>query len=414
MLHVSISKRSTQKGMSNRLATILSAIGLYLIVTGVAYAGFNYFGGRATNLQVVAPTTSAETQERRTRVDLSQPKTAVCPLNGEKYTEAEKEIWSKWRPLGVMIENHEEARPQSGLSKADVVYEAVAEGGITRFMAVYLCGVAAEDVQVGPVRSARTYFLDWISEYGDYPLYTHVGGANCDPSTGSGCLNGAKADALGQIRKYGWNNYNDMNQFSIGFPTFWRDYDRLGHTVATEHTMYSTTDKLYEVAAKRGLGYEDADKNAWDKKFVPWTFKDEAAQKGTVADIEFGFWEGYEAYNVKWAYDSATNTYKRFNNGQPHKDLDFDTQLTAKVVAVLSMAESRANDGYDKNLHLLYGDKGSGKVLIFQDGGVTEGTWNKKDRTSRTLFLNKNNKPIALNAGQIWIEILPTGQKVNY
>jgi hypothetical protein len=399
--------------MSNRLATILSAIGLYLITTGVAYAGFTYFGG-GVKTEPTAPMTTEETGEQRARVDLSAPKTAECPLNGKMYTEAEKEIWGKRRPLGVMIENHEDARPQSGVSKADVVYEAVAEGGITRFLAVFLCGASAEDVQVGPVRSARTYFVDWISEYGNYPLYAHVGGAQCNAETGSGCLNGAKADALGQIRKYGWDYYNDINQFSVGFPTFWRDYDRMGRTVATEHTMYSTTDKLYEAAAKRGLGYEDSDGVPWDKEFVPWNFKDDAEEKGTTTAIEFTPWTGYDAYTVKWLFDAENNEYQRFDGGQAHMDLDYDQQLTGKVIVVLSMQESRANDGYDNNLHLLYGDKGTGKAWVFEDGQVIEGIWSKEDRTSRTLLLGKGGDPIELNRGQIWVEILPTGQQVNY
>ena len=134
-----------------------------------------------------------------------------------------------------MIENHQEARPQSGLSSADVIYEVVAEGGITRFLAIYYC---QDGAQIGPIRSARTYFIDYLSEYGNYPLYAHVGGAN----------QAGPADALSQLDDYGWTAYNDLNQFSIGFPVFWRDYDRLGHSVATEHTIYSTIEKLLDYA----------------------------------------------------------------------------------------------------------------------------------------------------------------------
>ena len=148
--------------------------------------------------------------------DDSLPKTEPCPINGEKYSTQQREWWENHRPLGVMIENHENARPQSGINAADITYEIVAEGGITRTLNIYYCQAPA---QVGPVRSARTYFLDYMSEYGDSPLYAHVGGANTP----------GPADALGQISEYGWGGYNDLNQFSIGFPTFWRDYNRLGH-----------------------------------------------------------------------------------------------------------------------------------------------------------------------------------------
>jgi hypothetical protein len=95
-------------------------------------------------------------------------------------------------------------------------------------------------------------------------------------------------------------------------------------------------------------------------------------------------------------------------------DLNWDEQITAKVIAVAMMTESRANDGYDNNLHLLYGTKGTGKAYVFQDGEVTEGTWSKKTRTDRTLFYDKSGGQIEFNRGQIWIEILPLGQKVEY
>ena len=237
--------------MEKRKKLILSIIGgivLYFVSTGISYAAFHFLLGPTTP-GLVSP---LPLEEARSRVDLAAPKTEACPLNGQLFTKGEKQIWEKQRPLTVMIENHAEARPQSGLSRADIVYEAVAEGGITRFLAVFYCGAAARDTIIGPVRSARTYYLDFASEYSDYPLYAHVGGAN-KPGL---------ANALGQIGDYGWlDKGNDLNQFSLGFPTFWRDYERLDHPVATEHTMYSTTDKLYEIAHQRGLDAQDDEGN---------------------------------------------------------------------------------------------------------------------------------------------------------
>src|SRR3989338_5602254 len=187
-----------------------------------------------------------------------------------------------------MIENHQEARPQSGLSSADVIYEAVAEGGITCFLSVFYCN---NGNIIGPIRSARTYFLDFISEYGSNPLYVHVGGANQD----------GPADALSQIEDYDWAGYNDMNQFSIGFPTFWRDYDRLGHPAATEHTMYSTTEKLLQFATtSRKLSVEDADGVPWTKGFIPYSFKEDVptSQRPAKQIIHLEFWTENPAYGV--------------------------------------------------------------------------------------------------------------------
>ena len=185
---------------------------LYLLCAGLSYASFSYFQPGS-----VAVKNSATDKNGKFVVPKDKyaglPRTEPCPLNGVLYPKPMRDIWEKRRPLGIMIENSKAARPQSGIGQADVVYEAVAEGGITRFMAVYYC---QDSETVGPVRSARTYFLDWISEYGSSPLYAHVGGANTS----------GPADALGQIEQYGWGGFNDLNQFSIGFPAFWRDYER--------------------------------------------------------------------------------------------------------------------------------------------------------------------------------------------
>lgn len=380
--------------------TLVGGLLLYLASTGVSYAAFRFLG-QAVEVSPISPLPEAK---EGLRVDLSKPKTEKCPLNGEMFTKDERGIWEKRRPLTVMIENHAEARPQSGLSRADIVYEAVAEGGITRFLAVYYCGAAAEDVIVGPVRSARTYFLDFASEYGDYPLYAHVGGANLPGPT----------NALGQIGDYGWlAKGNDLNQFSLGFPTFWRDYERIGHPVATEHTMYSTTDRLWEVAHKRNLDAEDNKGEKWDKNFDEWKFKDEAdlEKRGKVEKISFDFWSNHSEYSVSWQYNRETNLYQRFNNGQPHRDLNNDEHSQAKTVVVLLMREKGP---INELKHLLYTTIGQGKAIVFQDGQAVEVTWQKEDRKARTKFLDSRGKEIELSRGPIWIEVLPAGQEVVY
>ncbi len=389
---------------------------LYLGSTGVSYGAFRLIGGTSeNNVDMVSPQgmTEEETEAVRSRVDPSQPKTEACPLNGAMYTKSEQEIWSSRRPLGVMIENHEESRPQSGLNFADVVYEALAEGGISRFLAVYYCGAAGDDVEVGPVRSARTYFLDWVSEYGHNPLYGHVGGANCNRETGSGCANGARADAQGQIQRYGWGFYNDIDGLYMGLPVFRRD-NRLekysGRSIAVEHTMYSSTDKFYNEGAKRGLTSVDSKGVAWNESFVPWKFKeDEPVGTPTAGTISYVFWEQFSnLYAADWKYDQATNSYLRSNGGKAHLDLNTEEQISAKVVILQVMQESRANDGYEGNLHLLYTNKGSGKAMIFQDGEMLEGTWRKKDRTDRTVFFDRSGREIELNRGKIWISTIPS------
>ncbi len=381
----------------NKTQQIL-VVAILVIIIYVASAGISYsvlarvLNNNSSNLAQSLPTPSSPLEE-----DPNEPRTESCPLDGEMHTQKAKDAWVLRRPLAVMIENHVESRPQSGLSYSDVVYEAVAEGGITRFMAVFYCNLS--DAQVGPIRSARTYFLDWVSEYD--ALYAHVGGANSP----------GPANALGQIIDY---DIKALNQFGIGFPTFWRDYQRLDRPVATEHTMYSTTQKLWEIGAKRGWAAEDSLGNIWDVKFTPWLFKDDQANSGTTAKITVNFWDNKGDYQVELNYDSACNCYKRKNGGIDHMDLDNNRHLSPKNVVVQFMRESRANDGYEENAHLIYTNKGTGKALIFQDGKAIEGTWVKPTRISREKFIEKQGKEIEFNKGQIWIQTVPEGSEVSY
>lgn len=383
--------------MNRKIASLLILLAAYVVSAGISYTVFSQ-NGIVQKKATPVPIPVTKDKDGKVAFDSTLPKTEPCPINGAFYSKPQKEWWSRHRPLGVMIENHQEARPQSGISSADAVYEAVAEGGITRFLVVFYC---QDGGQVGPVRSARTYFVDFISEYGNSPLYAHVGGAN-QPG---------RADAIGQISDYGWTAYNDLNQFSIGFPTFWRDYDRLGRTVATEHTMYSTTSKLWDFAVKsRDLTNIDKKGKAWDATFVPYAFKEDepASARPISQNVHVEVWEGYKDYAVDWVYDKASNSYTRKNAGVAYLDKNNSKNLSAKNIIILTMQESNANDGYENNLHLLYKDKGIGKATIFMDGKRIASTWKKDSRTSRTLLYNSAGSPVKLNRGLIWFIILPT------
>lgn len=377
-------------------------LSLYLISAGLSFAGFSYFGGSTEAAPGITLPDDKNNPKTGFQVDPGAPKTEVCPINGQMFTTAEKDIWQTRRPLAVMIENHEESRPQSGLSSADVVYEAVAEGGITRFMGIFYCG-AATPVTLAPVRSARVYYLPWVLEYD--ALYNHVGGAGrCNDDTVD-----ERAKALCRIEEW---KVKDMDQFGISFPTCYRNYDRLDHPVATEHTMVCFSDKLFKLAAERGWTNTDASGTSWDKNYRSWKFKDEAKGAGTVSTISYVAWKGYESsYGVKWDYDSATNTYKRSNGGAPHEDLEIKQQLSPKAVIVQFAKEIGP---VDTHAHLLYNNIGTGDGLLFQDGTVTKIAWSKPNRLARTIFSDEKGKEIQLNRGQIWISMLPVGTVVSY
>lgn len=390
--------------MFNKKIAYISALLIFFVTL---YGSYSFFSNNTSfNIvpKIIQYKAFNEGEDGKLTSKPDEPKTEACPLNGQLFSKTQRKNWEKRRPLGIMVENHTEARPQSGLSVADVVYEAVAEGGITRFLAVFYC----DDANIiGPVRSARIYFIRLLQEYGRLPLYAHVGGANTD----------GPADALGEVEDLGWAQYNDLNQFSVPFPNFWRDYDRLPNR-ATEHTVYTSSSKLWDFAkSKRGLGNEDKKGKSWDEKFTEWKFRDDAKieDRGEgESKISFSFWNSFALdYAVAWTYDKERNVYKRENGGSSHLDKSTNKQLEAKNVVVVFADESPANDGYAGG-HILYDLMGTGKALVFQDGQVTMANWKKKDEENRLTLTDTNNESTTFVRGKIFIEILPTGNKVTY
>ncbi len=378
-------------------------VGAYLISTGGVFAALSL----GEEQRIVSPISDSQVGSSGS-IDLSAPKDQECPINGKMYTKGEKEIWQERKPLLVMIENHENSRPQSGLSRADVIYEAVAEGAITRFMGVFYCGVAApaeKKYDLGPVRSARTYFLDWASEYDENPLYVHVGGAGkCSDTTVD-----TRAKALCQIEQYGWKDsgsWNDLDQFALPYSVCRREPDRTGEARATEHTMYCDTVNLWQEAQERGF-------DQWKSDFRSWDFKDDLAldERGSEDKIDIYFWQGYGAYGVSWEYNKENNNYQRSNGDEVQKDFLTGDAIKAKVVVVQFAKETGPVDDHK---HILYATTGKGEAIIFQDGEAIVGSWSKEDRESRTVFFDSRGKEIELNRGLVWIEILPKGNKVTY
>ncbi len=386
---------------------------LYMGSAGVSFAAFSYFqkgssdvsSNLAQQTEGVAPNDEELTPETLIKIDPNEPKDQECPLTGQLFTKSEKDSWSAKRPLAVMVENHPDARPQSGLSMADVVFEAQAEGGVTRFMGIFYCLAQAQDVKIAPVRSARSYYLDWASGF-NRPLYAHVGGANLP----------GPANALGQIREYDWHLRNDIDAMSVGYPTFARDYSRLeGKDLATEHTMVSSSDKLWQVGAKRSwtnitpslqaaTKKKTATSAEWLDSFTPWKFQDgEQVTENAAPKISYLFKPDYNDYKVEWSYDSGTNSYLRVMSGEPHVDLNNNLQISVKNVVVLLTDEKGP---IDEKAHLLYTTSGTGTAHIFQNGTAIKSTWSKKDRQSPLIFKDPKGKDVEMVRGSIWISVL--------
>lgn len=396
------------------LKTVIGLIVTFLVSGGLAYAVVPSSGG-----SLISPRTETEDPINSTGFGqfANEPKTEICPINGMLYSKSEKALWETRRPILAMIENDVSVRPQSGLGMADVVYEAVAEGGITRFMGVFYCGAQSDTARVAPVRSARIYFVNLAAEY-ETPIYMHVGGANCgrDEATGQ-CVSHPKAFAIEELAKLGWRKPggNDFDTIGdVGMPVLGRDYNRLGAdtVVATEHTMVGYLPAAWREAEKRGYTGKTEKDLPWTSVFKAWKTDSSIAPSGAPANsVKFGFWANYSDFNVEWKYDPTSKTYLRFSGGQPHNDLDSNSQLAASTVIVQFAKETSLGD-YGK--HLYYDVIGSGTGIVFQKGVAVDVTWKKASQKARTIFTDKAGKEYIFVPGKIWVELLPTGNKVEY
>jgi len=294
---------------------------------------------------------------------------ATSALDG---TRAEASLANR-HPLAVMVENHPDARPQAGLDKASIVYEAITEGGITRFMAIF----GPRDAnKIGPVRSARTYFIDWTAEFNAF--YAHCGG---------------NLDALDKIKS---DRILDLDQFALGETAYWREPEA---GKAIEHTMFTATDRLYTAAKKKG----------WTEtaNFTKFKFRDQNAaayDTNPIQRVEIDFSE--PQYRVVWNYDRTSNTYLRNMAGAPHRDKITGNQLSPSNIVIQEIERWEAPTTINEQGWAMK-TIGSGQAKILAEGQLIKGTWRKTSQTDRTLFYDENGTEIKFIPGQLWVEIVP-------
>ena len=334
-----------------KLAIILSIIAVLLISGGVASA--LYFLN-----QKPAPVAPAKVA---TPAPQPTPTKYYSPLTGE---EVKDQAATTQAVTAVMIENSPDARPQSGLKNSGVVFEAIAEGGITRFAALYQ---QEKPALVGPVRSVRMYYVDWIAAFN--ASIAHVGGSLA---------------ALNEVRN---GSYRDLDQFFNG-GSYYRASDRYA-----PHNVYTTFDKLDALNASKGYT---------SSTFTGFTRKDSTASKTPNATSISVHISG-PLYDSSYAYNATTNTYDRSEGGAPHLDRE-GGQISPRVVVIMTIPERTVmEDGYREQIDAI----GSGKADIFQDGMVQEVTWSKASKLDQIKFTDGNGKDVPLARGQTWLTSIP-------
>ncbi|OGL78599.1 hypothetical protein A3F28_01695 [Candidatus Uhrbacteria bacterium RIFCSPHIGHO2_12_FULL_57_11] len=284
------------------------------------------------------------------------------------------------RLLSVMVENMVDARPISGLAGASLVFEAPVEAGITRMLAVY--PASSDVVEIGPVRSARPYYLDWAAELD--ALFAHVGGS---------------PEALARIPLM---DLDDLNEFSRG-RYFWRSSKR-----SAPHNVYTSTEVLRQAVLDLELNSQpDAGR---------WVFKNDAKSADRPSSQEITVPFSSESYKVSWQYDRDSNSYDRYQAGALHRDKDGSPIVAKNLVVVYTDIEVIDEEGRRR-----IRTTGSGQAVVFLDGKAHEVEWRKKDNEDRLRFyLSDGDLPdgsqveVEWNAGPTWIEIVPKSTRVVY
>ena len=283
-------------------------------------------------------------------------------------------------PIAVMIDDQFDARPQSGLSSASIVWQAPAEGGIPRYMVIFQDTLPKD---VGPVRSSRYYFIAWAAEL--RALYAHSGGSPQALAT-------LKSKGNGQLV------YN-ADEFRWG-GTFHRISTRF-----SPHNLYSTGAKLRALA--KTVGAKDAPID-W-----PWTFARDAAlgRRPVGGRIQVS----YLANAIRYDYDRASNTYLRSVTGETRQvDAATKRRVAPKNVVVMLMHFGPLNDNHPAKKRLEAQIIGSGPAWISTNGRTIKGTWKKTSLTSATRFFDAAGKPAVLTVGQTFVQVMPYGSTIRF
>ena len=284
---------------------------------------------------------------------------------------------SKSRPIAVMINNNHAAWPHAGLQDAYITYEILAEGGITRLMALFKDQNTAK---IGSVRSSRPYYLDYALE--NDAIYVHYGWSDQ-----------AKAD----ISSLGVDNINGLTASSV----FWRDTSL---NKASEHTAFTSIEKIKAYAKEKGYD-RDTNKDLllnYSVDEIDLSKKDDAIK----ADSVFMKYSYYT--NSSYEYDSENKVYKRSMSGTAHVDAVTGKQYTYKNIIITPIA-SHAYDSYGR---LSLDDVGSGEGYYITDGYAIPIKWSKESRSSQTLYTDKDGKEIKINDGNTFIQITPPSEEL--
>ncbi|HET8679092.1 MAG TPA: DUF3048 domain-containing protein [bacterium] len=265
-------------------------------------------------------------------------------------------------PLLIVVENTPEARPQSGLADACLVYAVPTEARITRFLASFCDAVPKV---VGPVRSVRRYMLEIAVDLG--AILVHAGHSG---------------EALAHIRA---RKIPVLNQFWAPGP-FWRDDAR-----RMPHNLYTGVDRLRAQLESHPIGLRP--------RGVPYAFGQFPAGgvRATAVTLDYG-----PLYAAHYRYDALRRRYRREQDGRPHTDADGKSIApTSVIVLFIRWWDVQEPTGPSSKIELV----GSGRLAVLADGRLIEGTWSRTNLGP--LVLRVEGAPVVIPRGPVWIELFP-------
>lgn len=332
-------------------------------------------------VQPSAPEPTAEVTAEPSPEPSPEP-TAVNPLTGLPMQDEEL---TRSRPVAIMLNNIKAAMPQQGNSQADIIYEVLAEGGITRMLGIY------QDISqlgvVGSVRSARLYYLELA--LGHDAVYVHAGGS---PEFYE------KKEAWGLETVDGVNGYYAYADTGL----FWRDRERVdGNYYAYEHSLVTSGQRLTEVLTRRGVLGEHAEDYTYEMQFA-----EAAVPAGgeAVSAITVPF-SGYKS--TVFRYDAQSGLYSVEQYGQPYIDGNDGDQITVANVLVLRTQCTVVDDAGRLTVELTSGEG------WFSCGGVLIPiTWEKGEKEQQLRYYDQSGQPLTLSTGKSYVCIIPLSRRI--
>ncbi|MCL4378613.1 MAG: DUF3048 domain-containing protein [Actinobacteria bacterium] len=342
-------------------------------------------GATTSSATTAAETTAAGTQETTGKFD-GQPITGN--INKFSGLEISDKVLNS-RPIAIMIENSPDARPQSGLINADVVFEVVDEGGVTRFVSVFSSYDAAV---VGPVRSARPYYAEIARSFD--PIYVFWG-------TAPQFYKVVEDLGLNYLTPLGDESGN--SSISANFIDNNGIDSKRDSTRVAPHNAYMFTPRIKELAKKAGYSLDGGQS--------PLTFKEDAAEtdRGNISKVTVDF--SSPQFKAEFDYNSNTNTYLKSVAGSPSMDRESGKQIELNNVIV--MVTDIANSG-DSAGHMIVRTTQQGIAYYFLDGKVMTGKWMRNSALEPFTFIDQDGNTVLFNRGKTWVAVVSGIDRVTY